>query len=192
MVPTQRGFTYFPYAPLFRSNIVLASFKGDNNELASAFKVTINWGDGTTSTGTVTGPDQNGNLDRKSVVTGREDGEQEMDLVEENTITVTISNQNTATVTDTANIAEESEVLSAQGGFVYNGRDLQPLNNIVLASFKGDNNELASAFKVTINWGDGTTSTGTVTGPDQNGNLDGTSSPTNSGHDVRQLAVFCV
>src|SRR3989440_206021 len=171
VLSAQGGFVYNGRELQPLNNIVLATFKGDNNEPASAFKVTINWGDGTTSTGTVSGPDQNGNFTVTGSHTYAEDGEQEMDLVDVFTITVTISNQNIATVTDTANIAEESEVLSAQGGFVITGKELQPLTNVVVATFKGDGNEPASAFKVTINWGDGTTSTGTVTGPDQNGNF---------------------
>src|SRR5207302_485244 len=73
------------------------------------------------------------------------------------------------TVTSTANIAEESEITSAQGGFVIPGKELVPLNNVIVATFTGDGSDPASHFHATIDWGDGTTSPGTIKGPDANG-----------------------
>ncbi|HLJ94596.1 MAG TPA: hypothetical protein VKU02_15525, partial [Gemmataceae bacterium] len=151
------------------TNVVVATFSGDGDEAASQFTATINWGDGTSSAGTIKGPDQNGVFTVCGTHTYAEDGENEVDLVDPFTVTVTISNSTTVTVTSTANIAEEAEIVSAQGGFVANGVEGQPLTNVVVATFTSDGGETASAFHATINWGDGTSSAGTIKGPDKNG-----------------------
>src|SRR5205823_1488437 len=98
-----------------------------------------------------------------------EDGEVEQDLVDVFPLKITImSATNSVTVITTAHIVEEDMVLNAQGGFVLNGKELQPVTGTV-ATFTGESGQPASAFKATIDWGDGTTSAGVITGPDQNG-----------------------
>src|SRR5207248_1852233 len=134
---------------------------------ARELRATINWGDTTSSAGTIVSTG-NGTF----VVLGSHtyaelggpgpDLENEQDAVDTFTITVTITDDTTVKVTDTANVAEEAEVLTAQGGFVFNTREFQPLNNITVATFTTEPGEMASEFKVTIDWGDGTSSAGTV------------------------------
>src|SRR5207248_284802 len=147
----------------------VATFKGDGSDPASAFKATIDWGDGTTSAGVITGPDANGVFTVTGTHTYAEDGEVEQDLIDVFPLKVTIMMGNqSVTVMSTANIAEEDEIIGAQGGFVLNGKELVPVTGTV-ATFKGDGSDPASAFKATIDWGDGTTSAGVITGPNANG-----------------------
>src|SRR5206468_1202539 len=88
------------------------------------------------------------------------------DLVDMFPLKITImGSTSSVTVMSQANISEENEVLSAQGGFNITGVEGQPINNATVATFKTDGSEPASAFSATINWGDGTTSTGTISGP---------------------------
>jgi hypothetical protein len=151
------------------TNVVVATFTGDGSDPASHFHATIDWGDGTTSPGVIKGPDQNGVFTVCGTHTYAEDGEVEVDLVDAFPLTITITDGTSVTVTSTANIAEESEITSAQGGFVIPGKELQPLTNVVVATFTGDGSDPASHFHATIDWGDGTTSPGVIKGPDQNG-----------------------
>src|SRR5207249_540957 len=100
----------------------------------SEFTATINWGDTTSSTGTVvsTGNGTFAVLGSHSYLElpGQGDLENEQDAVDVYTITVTITDDTTVSVTDTANVAEEAEVISAQGGFTFNTTEYQPLTNI--------------------------------------------------------------
>src|SRR5579871_1845661 len=151
------------------NNVVVATFGNGNGQSPSAFHAMINWGDGTTSAGTITGPDQNGVFTVTGSHTYAEDGEVEQDLVDAFPVTVTITDGVSATVTTTANIAEENTIVGPSGGPVITGQELQPINNVVVATFGNGNGQSPSAFHAMINWGDGTTSAGTITGPDQNG-----------------------
>src|SRR5207245_7744812 len=71
----------------------------------------------------------------------------------------------------TANIAEEEAIVSAQGGFVIVGVEGQPITNTTVANPSAVACESQSVCSATINWSDGTSSTGTITGQDQNGNF---------------------
>src|SRR5207245_579927 len=127
------------------TNVVVATFTSPTPAQASNFSASIDWGDGTTSPGTITGPDQNGEFTVLGSHTYAEEGEVEVDAVDAFPVTVTITDGTSATVTSTANIAEEAEIVSAQGGFVINGRELQPITNAVVATFQGDGGESANA-----------------------------------------------
>src|SRR5207244_807560 len=120
------------------NNVIVATFKGDGKVGRASCRATVNWGDGTTSPGTITGPDANGVFTVTGSHTYAEDGEVEVDLVDAFPLTVTISDGTSVTVTSTANIAEEDEITSAQGGFVISGKELVPLTNVIVATFKGD------------------------------------------------------
>ena len=146
----------------------VASFT-DGNEPASEFTATISWGDGTVSQGTISGPDQNGVFTVIGSHTYAEDGENEADTVDVFPITVTITNSVSVSVSSTAFVSEEAEIISAQGGFSYSTTEYQPLSNITVATFTTEPGESIGEFTATIDWGDGTTSTGTISGPDQNG-----------------------
>src|SRR5262249_38847467 len=110
-------------------------------------------------------PDANGVF----VVVGQhtyiEDGEVEVDLVDQFPVTTTINcpGMSPVTATTTAFIGEES--ITPAAGVVVTGKETVPLNNVVVATFSGlfsTQGEFA-----TIDWEDGTTSTGTLSGPNQ-------------------------
>src|SRR5207253_2785290 len=86
------------------------------------------------------------------------------------TITVTISHDSTTpqTVTDTATITDPN--VSATGGFAFTAQEgSATLTNVVVATFSDPgnpspgNHEDAADYSATINWGDGSTSSGTIT-----------------------------
>src|SRR5205814_1041098 len=146
---------------------VVATFTG-----GGALSATIDWGDSTTSSGVVVSLG-NGQFAVVGSHTYAEDGENEMELVDVLPITVkifriggttvtVIGGGTTVNVTDTANVTEEEEILSAQGGLTFNVLEFQTLSNVVVAVLTPGPNESASEFTATIDWGDGTTSTGTV------------------------------
>src|SRR5262249_38706655 len=149
-------------------NVPVAAFTGG---IPGACTATINWGDGTTSAGTITGPDVNGVF----VVTGSHTYKEESTPAHTGgsngyTVTTTINcpNMAPATVTSVANIAEAPLIASGVGTITGTGG--QPLSNVVVATFKDTGGaEDAGDYTATVNWGDGTTSVGTVSGPDGSG-----------------------
>jgi hypothetical protein len=162
VLTAQGGFTFNTKEFVRLTNITVATGTG------TPTSATIDWGDGTSSTGTIVSNGSGG-----FSITGSHtyselggpgpDLENEMDTVDTFTMTVTISNSSTTvTVTNTVNVAEEEEILSAQGGFTFNTQEYQTLSNVVLATFTPGAMESAGEFTANIDWGDGTTSTGTV------------------------------
>src|SRR5207302_1244207 len=73
--------------------------------------------------------------------------------------------------TSTANIAEAP--LVGTGGFMVNGMQGAPLNNVAVAAFFDtggpENPADPGDYSATIYWGDNFSSAGTIVGPDQNG-----------------------
>jgi hypothetical protein len=140
------------------------------NETASEFTATIDWGDGTTSTGTVV--DQgNGTFAVLGSHTYSELGgpgpdlENEMDTIDTFTITVTVVNDTSFTFTDTANISEESEVLTpaALNVSAVQGQS----QDLTVATFTSQNATAGvGEFTATIDFGDNSpVQTGTITQP---------------------------
>ncbi|HJT75643.1 MAG TPA: hypothetical protein VJ739_00420, partial [Gemmataceae bacterium] len=131
---------------------------GDTNAAAPAsdFTATIDWGDGTTDTGNVTGP-VGGPFTVTGAHTYTEDGTQ--------TTTVTLTDDApgtaSASAAGTADVAEASLTVtgtsvSATEGATFSGQ---------VATFTDGNTSAPSTdFTATIAWGDGTTDAGTVTG----------------------------
>jgi len=138
----------------------LASFTDSNTaDAASNFSATIAWGDGTTSTGTVSG--SNGSF----TVTGT--GHAYADEGSFATkITVLSAADGVATVLTGGVTAGEADLLAASGSIALSGVAGTAVNGVV-AHFT-DSNVAATAtagdLAATITWGDGTTSVGTVAG----------------------------
>src|SRR5262249_2845952 len=128
----------------------------------SASKATIDWGDGTTSAGTISGPDSNGVF----TVTGTHTYKEESKDVHGGNpfiITVTISNSTTAVVKDQAIIAEAP--LVATGGFTINATQGQSFTATVATFIDTggpENLNDPGDYNAAINWGDNTTSSGTI------------------------------
>ncbi len=128
----------------------------DASAPASQYSATIDWGDGGTSPGTVTGP-PGGPFTVSGSHTYIEEGSYPVKV----TITDNVNSSNTTTATSTATVADAPLTASCA------------TPTVSTASFSGtvatftDANPFApvSDFTATIDWGDGSTSPGVVTGP---------------------------
>jgi hypothetical protein len=129
------------------------------NQPASDFFATINWGDGTTSTGTISGG--NGSFG----ISGNHTYADESSF----TTTVTVQDQDGEAATGTAsgNVSDAPlSLISHTSSFSFVAG--VPLANLILGKF-GDANPFGTAgdFEATIDWGDGSLSAATISG---NGN----------------------
>jgi hypothetical protein len=134
------------------SGIVATFTDADPNGAATDYTATVDWGDGTTTAGVI------GTAGSAFNVTGShvyaEDGT--------HTITVTIADVggSTATASSTANITEPG--ISATPVAV-SGFERSSAADITVATFThGNGGEPAGGFAAAIDWGDGTSSMGTV------------------------------
>src|SRR5262249_33575754 len=140
----------------------VASFTDGNvTDTASAFTATIDWGDGTTSAGTIVG--SNGSF---TVEGGHTYAHDEFASA---TVNVTRAAHNsqlslvgTIAVADADNISGHSATtISASVG--------QALTNVTVATFTDTyTGHTASDFTVSIDWGDGTTTPGVLSGSGAN------------------------
>jgi hypothetical protein len=139
------------------NNVTVATFTDTNLAApASDFSASIDWGDGMTSTGTISG--SSGAFSVNGSHTYSEDGA--------HSIKVKIADDTpgtaTATVTSTANVAESDLLVT---GVALSPTEGTALTGAAVATISDAGSpDAATTFTATINWGDGTTSTGTVTG----------------------------
>jgi hypothetical protein len=164
------------------STTVVASFTDANTSAASSdFTAIINWGDGKpATTGTVSG--SNGSF----TVTGGHTYADEGSFP----ISVSISDKGGSTTTATASATvADADVLSGQGVTI-NASPNQALSNVVVANF-ADTYAGAGAgdFIATINWGDGTTTAGFVSGGNGSFAVSGTHTYTSVGQDTVQVTL---
>jgi hypothetical protein len=138
-------------------NGTVATFSdSDTTKTPASFTTTINWGDSTTTAGTVTGGSGSFTL------TGQHTYADEGTFSFIATVTETGLGGKTASATGTATV-NEADVLSgtpmtfsAQSGVAFTG---------AVATFTdSDTANVPSDFVATINWGDGNTTAGTVSG----------------------------
>ena len=139
------------------SSAPIATFTDTNAaDTAADFTVTIDWGDGTTTAGTITG--SNGSFAVGGIHTYAADGNFTLaTTVVRSTDSASIHNAGTVAVGD-------SDVLTAQGTSL-SGDPGSALTNVTVATFTdSDGAALASNFIATVDWGDGTLTAGTITG----------------------------
>jgi hypothetical protein len=138
----------------FSGLVGIASDPGSTDP-ASEFSVTIDWGDGTTTTGTVTGSDGSYNLFADHTYTDEGSLTAKVTFFENDDPTTTVSVNSPVTVAD-------GDVLSGSG-ITFSGTEGQSFSGTV-ATFTntGFPANPSSDFTATIDWGDGTTTTGTV------------------------------
>lgn len=134
-------------------------FDSDPNEPLSNLSATINWGDGTVSSGTIASG-SSGVLTVSGVHTYADEGTYSQ------TITALNTGGSQATVTGTAAVADAP--LTAMSSAIP-GTEGASFSAIVGTFTDGNVDALASDFNAAINWGDGTAGMGTVTtvGPGQ-------------------------
>ncbi len=133
----------------------VASFSDTlTSAVASDFTATINWGDATTSAGTVSGG--SGSFQVSGTHTYASPGTYP--------VMVTLSDDApgtaTATVTSTARVAMGLSVIASP----FTIPEGKPFNGTVATFSDSDTSKTAASFTATIDWGDGTTSAGTVVG----------------------------
>lgn len=119
------------------------------------YSADIAWGDGSTTAGTIT---YDAGSDTFAVHGGHS-------YAEDGTKTIQVTIHRVAVpdtvVSSTAIVAEPAITPTA---VAVNGNEFSQLSNVAVATFThGNNTEPASDFTATIHWGDGTSSTGTVT-----------------------------
>ena len=163
------GYTVFAVeGQTFTATVATFVDTGGPENASLDYSATINWGDGTVTTGTISGPDQNGVF----YVSGTHAYAEESDTAHGGppTISVTITHETAPPVTvfDTASVAEAPIVGS--GGYTVFAVEGQTFTATVATFVDTGGPENASLdYSATIDWGDGMTTTGTISGPDQNG-----------------------
>jgi hypothetical protein len=163
------------------SNMDVASFT-DSNLLdgTGAFTATINWGDGTTTAGNVVG--SNGSFTVEGGHTFADEG------FPQATVTITRTADNTQ-IAPTGNIAVADTDNIFVTGKTLTGNPNQPLTNVTVATFTTSNStNFAGDFAISIDWGDGTTTPGTVSG--SNGSFTVTGTHTYSASGDNTITVF--
>jgi hypothetical protein len=141
---------------------------------AGSFTATISWGDGNTSTGTITA-DPNGGFDITGTNTYTQAGSYPI------TVTVKdLTGKVVATGMSQANIAAPVSPVTAKGAQI-SATASQSFTGMVATFTDSNSQATASSFTVTIDWGDGTTSSGTVTADPKGGfDVSGTHTYTSS------------
>jgi hypothetical protein len=158
-------------------NTAIATFTdGTLSDPANGFTATINWGDGTTTTGTVVG--SNGSF----TVDG---GHTYADEFANLPVAVSITrNSDSAQVADNGSIdVAENDALTPNGQTI--GANTNVAFSGTVATFTDTNGgNVAADFAATINWGDGTSSAGTVSGSGNTFSVSGTHTYTSPGQDT--------
>ena len=134
----------------------VATFTDTNTtNVPGDFTATIDWGDGTSSTGTITG--SSGSFTVSDSHTYTEDGSF--------SVSVTVADDAPGTASATAS----SVAKVAEGNFVLSGAPITATEGTAfsgtVATFSDPGSpDAAGNFSATIDWGDGTTDAGTITG----------------------------
>jgi uncharacterized protein (TIGR03118 family) len=137
------------------SGVVSTFTDAGSDDPVSAYTASIDWGDGHTSSGVVsqTAP---GVYAVKGTHIYADEGPFTVTV----TFTETGVTSGTATATGTATVKDAA---LAVVGVAVNGNEFTPLTDVTVATFThGAGTEPVSEFSATINWGDGTSSSGTV------------------------------
>ncbi|MBV8567043.1 MAG: type I secretion C-terminal target domain-containing protein [Methylobacteriaceae bacterium] len=128
----------------------------DTTDVAGGFAATINWGDGTSASGTVTG--SNGSFSVSGGHTYADEGTSSL------TVTITRSSDNTQ-IAPAGNVAIGENDQLAPHGMTIKAASNELFNGVVAAFSDTDTVSAVGDFTASINWGDGTPLTvGTVSG----------------------------
>jgi uncharacterized repeat protein (TIGR01451 family) len=152
LVATGSGVTATEGVPLTDVDVATFTDTGSQDSFSS-FTATIDWGDNSSSTATISGGA--GEYQVSGDHTYKEDGNYPIKVK----ITETGVTGGTASTSTTAIVAE-AMVLS---GADFSGHEFTPLTNQLVATFtNGNNSEDGSAFGASIDWGDNSSSTGSI------------------------------
>jgi hypothetical protein len=157
----------------------------DNSGLASTdYTAAIDWGDGTTMTGTVSGSNGSFTVTSDSNHTYADEG------IFTEVVTITRTTDSATIAPSGAVAVAEADNLSASGIGTIQGDPGVALNNITVATFTDSNTQnIAGDFVASIDWGDGTSSTGTIAGANGAFTVTGSHTYTQNGQDVIGVSV---
>ncbi|HEV7223314.1 MAG TPA: hypothetical protein VGN42_11480, partial [Pirellulales bacterium] len=123
------------------------------------FNATIDWGDGSTTEGTISS-----NSGVYTVAGSHTYADEGTDPV--SVAIIDAADSTTAAVTSTATVGESDSLTPSPGQFTVTGMEGMGVNaNVALFADPGYPTNAAADFTSTIDWGDGATSAGTVSGP---------------------------
>jgi uncharacterized repeat protein (TIGR01451 family) len=142
------------------------------NNVAGDFTASITWGDGSSSAGTVT------LLGGSATVSGNHTYLEQGAYTLAATLSDDAPGTATATASGTVNVADAA--LAGTGNPPHGTAGVQ-LANVVVGTFTDQQKETLGSYSATIHWGDGTTSTGTVTDPPGTLHVSGTHTYANAG-----------
>jgi hypothetical protein len=143
-------------------SLVQANFVCTNPALqASSFNAIITWGDGTSSNGTVVSQGNNHYQVQGSHTYASDSFDQPSGSF---TITIQVSDPAGDTISETHSVIVVRPPVTMQANNVVANRTLTVSNQTVAVFEEADPSDSASEFAATIQWGDGTSSTGTVVG----------------------------
>jgi len=160
------------------SGIVASFSDGDPAGATSDYSATITWGDGHTSTGTVT-IDPSGGFDVSGASTYAEEGAYAVGVAVTDAGGASVTVASTANVTDAA-LTASVKPISASEGTAFSG--------VVANITDGDPAGTAADYSGTITWGDGATSAATIA-VDPNGGFDISGSHTYAEEGNNQVSV---
>jgi large repetitive protein len=148
-------------------NVVVATFTDTAGLPASSYSATIDWGDGTPpSTGTVTqtGPTTYSVSGNHTYAEGTTTGNPaDPAHVGSYVITVTINKVNAASTTATGSADVNDLAVVATGGYTVNSQENVSTGPVTVATFTDPGGpEALTDYSASINWGDNTTSAGTI------------------------------
>ncbi len=162
------------------SNAAVAHFTdGDPTAVASDFTATINWGDSTTSTGTIAS-NPSGGFDVSGSHTYASSGSY--------TLSITINDNDGTSATVTGTVPVVDAPLTATSS------NISPVNGVsftgIVTHFTDANpTAVASDFTATINWGDGSSPTSGVIASNPSGGFDVSGSHTYSSSGSETLSI---
>jgi hypothetical protein len=166
----------------------LATFSDSNNaDTAASFTASIDWGDGSTTAGTVSGAAGSFTVTGGGhTYTGAAGDEGPVQV----TTTLTRTADNAAATETGAVIIGESDSFTVTGTNI-SGSQGTPINNVQVATFTDTYTGHAdgSDFTAVIDWGDGTTTLGTISGSGASFTVDGSHTYANPGSDTVTVSV---
>ena len=139
------------------TNTIIANFSdGFTSDTAADFTAVINWGDGTTSLGTVVG--SNGSFTVEADHVYADEG------TPTGVITITRTTDGAQLVLQGNVTVDDTDTLNGHSAATIVANANQALNNVTVATFTDPTypTNVPSDFTVNIDWGDGTTTAGTL------------------------------
>jgi hypothetical protein len=161
----------------------VATFVDNANLPSTDYTAAIDWGDGTTTAGVVAGSPGSFTVTSASAHTYGDEG------IFTPVVTITRNDNATIALSGTATVAEADD-LSAAGAATINGNPGVAINNVTVATFSDSNTQnIAGDFVATIDWGDGTSSTGTISGSNGSFSVAGSHTYAQNGQDTITVSI---